>query len=171
MVDDEALRDLYEGCYGRLVGQVYAVTGDHAAAQDAVQEAFVRAFTSRRLEGVDNPEAWLRTTALNAARSRWRRLRRLDVLLGVGRESRPVDTRVPGMSPERVALIAALRTLPVRQREAIVLHHIADQPVAEVAAALGVPVGTVKAWLARGRSRLAELLSDDEDAMTEVGHD
>jgi RNA polymerase sigma-70 factor (ECF subfamily) len=147
------------------------MTGDHAAAQDAVQEAFVRAFTSRRLEGVDNPEAWLRTTALNAARSRWRRLRRLDVLLDVGRETRPVDVRVPGLSPERVALIAALRTLPARQREAIVLHHIADQPVTEVAATLGVPVGTVKAWLSRGRNRLAELLTDDENTMTEVGHD
>lgn len=170
-MDDEALRELYEGCYGRLVGQLYAVTGDYAAAQDAVQEAFVRALNSRRLQNVDNPEAWVRTAAMNAARSRWRRQQRMNALLGLGRRTRSLESQLSGISPDRVALIAALRTLPVRQREAIVLHHIADQPVAEVAAALGVPVGTVKAWLARGRARLAELLADDNGALTEVGHD
>ena len=169
-MDDDALRELYEGCYGRLVGQLYAVTGDYAAAQDAVQEAFLRGFNTRRLDGVDNPEAWLRTTAINVARSGWRRLRRLEALLGMGRPPRS-ETHLPDLSPDRVALVEALRELPLRQREAIVMHHIADQPVAEVAAMLGVPVGTVKTWLARGRARLAELLNDHEAAMTEVGHD
>ena len=59
---------------------------------------------------------------------------------------------------DRLALLAALRTLPTGQREAIALHHLADLPVHEVATTLGVPVGTVKAWLSRGRARLAVLL-------------
>ena len=54
--------------------------------------------------------------------------------------------------------MAALRRLPAAQREAIALHHLADLPVAEVALTLGVPEGTVKARLARGRAALAVLL-------------
>ena len=59
-----------------------------------------------------------------------------------------------------LGLLAALRLLPAPQREAIALHHLADLPVHEVAEAVGAPVGTVKARLARGRAALAELLSD-----------
>ena len=56
--------------------------------------------------------------------------------------------------------MAALRQLPAAQREAIALHHLADLPVAEVALTLGVPEGTVKARLARGRAALAALLTE-----------
>ncbi len=162
---DDGLRELYEGCHARLVGQLFAVTGDYGAAQDAVQEAFIRAINAPgRLAGVDNPEAWLRTVALNAARSRWRRLRRGDVLLGIGRPARSDAFHQPELTPDRVALVAALRQLSAGQREALALHYIADLPVAEVAAALNVPEGTVKARLSRGRTRLAELLDDDPDA-------
>ena len=63
------------------------------------------------------------------------------------------------LSPDRVALIVAIRQLPRAQQETIALHHLADLPVAEVAETLGVPVGTVKARLSRGRSALAELLA------------
>jgi RNA polymerase sigma-70 factor (ECF subfamily) len=61
-----------------------------------------------------------------------------------------------------VALLAALRRLAPPTREAVVLHHLADLPVGEVAATLGVPVGTVKARLARGRAALARFLADDD---------
>ena len=54
----------------------------------------------------------------------------------------------------------ALRRLPEAQREAIALHHLADLPVHEVAATLGVPTGTVKARLSRGRAALATLLTE-----------
>jgi RNA polymerase sigma factor (sigma-70 family) len=69
---------------------------------------------------------------------------------------------VPGISADRVALLAALRRLAPPTREVVVLHHVADLSVAEVAATLEVPVGTVKARLARGRAALARFLSDDE---------
>jgi RNA polymerase sigma-70 factor (sigma-E family) len=172
LVGEDGLRELYEGCYRRLVGQLYGVTGDWADAQDAVQEAFVRALGSRhKLETLDNPEAWLRTTAVNVARSRWRRLRRFDVLVSVGREALPKETELPGLTPDRADLMNALRALPANQREAIALHHIADLPVAEIAGILRVPVGTVKARLSRGRARLAELLADDVAAPTEARRD
>ena len=68
-----------------------------------------------------------------------------------------------------VDLYRALRELPRGQREAIVLHHLAQLPVAEVAAQLRVPVGTVKARLARGRAALARALgSASEQSDREV---
>ena len=58
-------------------------------------------------------------------------------------------------------MVAALKQLPEKQRRALVLHHIADLPVAQVAHEVGAPEGTVKAWLSRGRTALAALLADD----------
>ena len=62
-----------------------------------------------------------------------------------------------------MALAEALRALPMHQRQAIVLHHLADLPVEEVAATLGARAGTVKSWLARGRRTLAAQLGDPEE--------
>jgi RNA polymerase sigma-70 factor (ECF subfamily) len=73
---------------------------------------------------------------------------------------------IPGVDANRVALVAALQQLSQATRETIVLHHLADMSVHEVAEALGVPVGTVKARLSRGRAMLATLLSDAEPEAT-----
>ncbi|MEV0567045.1 sigma-70 family RNA polymerase sigma factor [Dactylosporangium sp. NPDC050588] len=161
----EAVRDAYEAHYRRLVAALYALTGDHAEAQDLVQEAYARALARpRQFLDVADPEAWLRTVAMNLARTRWRRRRLFDTLVRSGRVARPVES-VPGVDPNRVALVAALQQLSQATRETIVLHHLADMSVHEVADALGVPVGTVKARLSRGRAMLAALLSDaDPDA-------
>ena len=76
--DVEFVRELFHASYRRLVGQLTAVTGNHAEAEDVVQEAFVRAVDrARSVRRTDNPEAWLRTVAVNVARSRFRRNRRL----------------------------------------------------------------------------------------------
>jgi RNA polymerase sigma-70 factor (ECF subfamily) len=158
------MRALYDGCHRRLVAQVYAITADLSEAQDAVQEAFVRALAApRRFGRVDNPEAWLRVVAVNVARRRFRRRAHLDRLL---RRIPPAPPAVEpeGLTPDHLALVAALRRLPAAQREAVALHHLADLPIAEVAELTGVAVGTVKARLSRGRARLAELLAEDEPA-------
>jgi RNA polymerase sigma-70 factor (ECF subfamily) len=73
-----------------------------------------------------------------------------------------------GLSADRVALVEALRQLPYEQREAIVLHYIVDLPVGAIAVQLGVPEGTVKARLSRGRSRLAPLVHEFADDTEEV---
>ncbi|GAA4247420.1 RNA polymerase sigma factor [Dactylosporangium darangshiense] len=157
----EAVRDAYQAHYRRLVAALYALTGDHAEAQDLVQEAYARALARpRQFLDVADPEAWLRTVAMNLARTRWRRRRLFDTLVRSGRVARPVES-VPGVDPNRVALVAALQQLSQATRETIVLHHLADMSVHEVADALGVPVGTVKARLSRGRAMLATLLSDE----------
>lgn len=152
------LRDLYAGSYRRLVGQLAAMVGDVGEAEDLVQEAFVRAAGQwSRLERYDNPEAWLRTVAMNLARSRWRRGKRAAAALV---RLRTNAEHVPAPTPEHVTLVAALRTLPAAQREALVLFHIADLPIDDIARELGVPSGTVKARLSRGRAALAALLDE-----------
>ncbi len=153
--DDRRLREVYAAAYPRLVGQLAGVTGDPAEAEDVVMEAFARAAARPdEFADIDNPEAWLRTVAVNLARSRWRRmLRRSHLLPRLGTTAAYDD-----LPDDRLALMAALRRLPAAQREAIALHHLADLPVAEVALTLGVPEGTVKARLARGRAALAVLL-------------
>jgi hypothetical protein len=75
-VSPEEFTDFYAASFRRLVGQLYAMTGNHAEAQDAVQEAFIRAWAHRRrLERSAAPEAWVRATAWRIAVSRWQRAR------------------------------------------------------------------------------------------------
>ncbi|GAA2716221.1 sigma-70 family RNA polymerase sigma factor [Actinoplanes palleronii] len=159
---EDAVRQAYEAYYRRLVTQVSGLVGDLAEAEDAVHEAFARVLASpRSFLHADDAERWLRVAALNVARTRYRRRWLFDRLVRSGRvEIAPGS--VPGVSGDRVALLAALRRLAPPTREAVVLHHLADLSVAEVAATLGVPAGTVKARLARGRAALARFLSDDE---------
>ena len=161
---ENAVRQAYEAYYRRLVTQVAGLVGDLAEAEDAVHEAFARVLAApRSFLHADDAERWLRVAALNVARTRYRRRWLFDRLVRAGRvEITPAA--VPGMTGDRVALLAALRRLAPPTREAVVLHHLADLSVAEVAATLGVPVGTVKARLARGRATLARLLADDEPA-------
>jgi RNA polymerase sigma-70 factor (ECF subfamily) len=148
--------EFYRDAYARLVGQVFVLTGDLGAAQDAVQEAFVRAWSRwDRVSGYDAPEAWVRRVAMNVSVSRWRRLRRAVVTDRAGDDT----VVLPDASVEVVEL---LRDLPVPQRRAVVLHHVVGLSVNEVAAELGVPAGTVMSWLSRGRARLSSSLDPVE---------
>ena len=160
MADTEGFEEFYLATVGRLLGQLFPVTGDLHEAEEIVQEAYARASTHwARLRDYDVPEAWVRRVAMNLAADRRRRLQRqARALLRAG-----PPPAVPPVSVEALALGEALRTLPMHQRQAIVLHHLADLPVEEVAATLGTRTGTVKSWLARGRRALAARLGDPEE--------
>ena len=160
-MNDDFVRQVYAASYRRLVGQLYGVCGDLSEAEDVVQEAFARAVQhERKFRRTDNPEAWLRTVAVNLCRSRWRRR-----ILGdrLQRQAHRPEVQ-PDLSADHVMLVAALKQLPEAQRQVIALHHLADLPVHEVATAVGAPVGTVKARLSRGRAQLARILNDREEA-------
>ena len=75
----------------------------------------------------------------------------------------PPQGHTPGPGPERTTLVEALRTLPETQRTAVVLHHLCDLSVEQVASETGAPVGTVKARLSRGRAALARWLSEADE--------
>jgi RNA polymerase sigma-70 factor, ECF subfamily len=156
-VSPEEFSDFYAASFRRLVGQLYLMTGDHAEAQDAVQEAFVRAWAHRgKLDRLGAPEAWVRATAWHVAVSRWHRAR-LGRLLT---RSQPNPQAVDGPTPDRVALIDALRQVPAEQRRALVLYHLCDLTVAQIVEETGAAAGTVKARLARGRAALAPHLRE-----------
>jgi RNA polymerase sigma factor (sigma-70 family) len=74
------------------------------------------------------------------------------------------------VGPEHVAIVNALEEVDPDQREAVVLHYLADLPVADIAAQLGIPQGTVKSRLSRARDRLAGLLDDTGDDREELRH-
>jgi RNA polymerase sigma-70 factor (ECF subfamily) len=156
---EQAMGELYHACYRRLVAQVYAFTTDLTEAQDVVQEAFARALARPRgLADVDNPEAWLRTVAVNVVRRRWRRRKLLDTILLRDRPVARFVEQAPG--PERADLRDALAAIPSTYREVVVLHYYADLPVDEIATVLQMPVGTVKSRLSRARAALAAHLGD-----------
>jgi len=163
--DDEWFAQLYDASYPRLVVIALAFTGDLSEAEDVVQEAFLRAYARRgRLATVHNPEAWICTVAMNVARRRHRRRAMADRLL-LRRAQDPSNGAGEGRGRGRDTpdpdLMAAISALPEAQRTVVVLHYLADLPVAEVAVRTGVPEGTVKSRLARAREALHHELDAD----------
>jgi RNA polymerase sigma-70 factor, ECF subfamily len=156
-----SFEDLYATHFQNLTVQLYAYFGDRQEAQDVVQEAFCRALARwPKLILFDDPAAWVRRVAWNLATSRWRRTR---TALRFVRRQRMDHGQIAGPEPDRVALVAALATLPPAQRRVIVLHYLADLPVAEIADREAVAPGTVKSWLHRGRAALAAHLVPEPD--------
>jgi RNA polymerase sigma-70 factor, ECF subfamily len=155
MASDDGFDQFYQSTFGRLVGQVYLVTGDLGDAEDAVQEAFARASARwSQVRDFNVPEQWVRRVAMNLALDGLRRARRrLAALARLG----PSPAVAP-ISVERVAVAQALRTLPRSYRQVIVLHHLLELPVEQVARELGIPTGTAKSRLSRGRRALAKWL-------------
>lgn len=153
--------EFYSSAAPRITGQVFAMTGDLAEAQDCVQEAFARAWLRWDSVAVHpKPAGWVRTTAWRLAVSRFRRAK---LALGIARRDRPPEP-TPGPGPDSLVLAEALAKLPVEQRRVIVLHYLVDMKVDEIAAEIGAPSGTVKARLSRGRAALSQLLDDGEEA-------
>ena len=155
MVDDGSFAEFYSATYRGVVAQLFAYTGDLAEAQEATQEAFVRAWTRwHKIIEYDEPRAWVCRVAYRVAISRWRRARTAaDIWRRQG--APPVQ---PPPDPATADLVAALRKLPEAQRRALVLHYLGGFSVAEIAALDGVASGTVKSRLSRGREALAGLL-------------
>lgn len=163
---DAIARHHIDRCY-RLA---FAILRSEVDAADAVQEAFVAAW--RRLPSLRDPAAfqpWLDRIVVNACRMSLRhrrvvRLREVHVAEPADHESRAVaDRSVPG--PEDGVADAelvrrALERLDSDKRAILVLHHVEDRPVGEIAAVLGVPVGTIKWRLHSAREALAQALEE-----------
>lgn len=159
MTGTDDLDELYAVAYRRLVVQLFAICGNLADAEDAVQEAFVTAIRRRReLARIGNAEAWIRTVALNRVRTGWRHA---SVVRKYQADVAGPQAQV-AVGPGHVALVSALAELDYAQRQVVVLHHLADLGTAEISFELGIPEGTVKSRLARGRARLAQLLAEEE---------
>lgn len=141
--------------YSRVVAAVGFACGDRSVAEDAVQDVLAAALDDDR--SVDNLRAWVATAALNRVRSRHRRLgaeRRAHDRLGALRP--PAN---PGETDISDELLAAIRSLPARQREITALHYLLDMSVADIAASLRISDGTVKTQLHRARGALRAAFS------------
>jgi RNA polymerase sigma-70 factor (ECF subfamily) len=144
---DALFRDESPGVYRTL----YAYTGGRAdVAEDAVAEAFARALA--HASTIRDPVPWIYRTAFRLANEELRR--------GSRQGNQAADAEVPPAELEGV--IEAIRQLSVNQRAAIVLRHVADLDVGEVASRMGIATPTVRVHLHRGRQRLRRLLRDEE---------
>ena len=148
--------EFYAGTRQVLVAQVFAMVGDLGEAEDAVAEAFARAWQRwRKVHLYADPAAWVRTVAYRIAVSSWRRARNRAT---AHRRAGPPES---AFDPQTRMLVEALRQLTPDQRRAIVLHHLVGLSVAEISAETGGSVSAVKQWLSRGRRSLANALGDD----------
>lgn len=142
-----------------LVGLARLFVDHRDAAEDVVQEAFIR--LSRSLHRIDDPSkatAYLRSIVLNLARDHNRR-----GLLSLRHAQRPVDLDPTGVDEtittrdDHQRVITALRALPRRQRDCLALHYLLELPVAEIADTLGVSPNSVKTHLKRGLASLRQI--------------
>ena len=138
--------------YDGMLRSLWGYCGDREVAEEAAQEAFVRASRDwRRVRRMDSPAGWLHRVAFNAVHGHFRRLRTRSRAL-----PRLVERHDDGTEAvdEMLMLRTALARLPARQRAALALHYLADLSIAEVAEAMATRPGTVKSLLSRGRVAL-----------------
>jgi RNA polymerase sigma-70 factor, ECF subfamily len=141
---DPAFQRLYEEEAGSVFRTVYLLCRDRSVAEEATQEAFARALERwPRLRDRPWVGGWITTTAVNVARRAMRRRR----------SPQPADATGTDVE-EAVDLWRAVRTLSLRQQQAVVLRYRLDLTVEDVAAAMGCDAGTVRTHLARAREAL-----------------
>jgi RNA polymerase sigma-70 factor (sigma-E family) len=159
---DRAVTALYSTHYRALVRLAALLVRDVATAEEVVQDSFVAMHGGwRRLRDNEKALSYLRQSVVNRSRS-------------VLRHRVVVDRNAPKPSPdmpsaeqgaiallERSAVVAALRTLPPRQREALVLRYYADLSEAQIAGAMGISRGAVKSHTARAISALRSVLEPE----------
>lgn len=152
------LADLYSAHYARLVRTAAFLTGDRDSAEEVVQDAFVQLHT--RWSRLREPQAYLHTAVVNLSRSKLRR--RVVAARFRPEPDRPMDSAEAGALGllQRRDLAIALRALPRRQREAVVLRYYADLSEAQTAAAMGCSAGAVKSHTSRAMAALRQLLED-----------
>jgi RNA polymerase sigma-70 factor (sigma-E family) len=157
--DDDAFAAFFEEHYAPLVRLARLLVDDRGSGEEVVQDAFVRVY--RRWEQVDDPVRYVRSAVVNGARSRLRH--RAVVRRYVAPSARPaasVEDEVVVRS-EHTAVADAVRALPHRQRECIVLRYYADLSEAAIASTLGISPGSVKSHSSRGMAALRRSLGDD----------
>ncbi len=138
-----------------------ALRGPRVAAEELVQEAFVRAY--RRWDEVGvmaRPDLWVQRVALNLATSQLRRLAAEGRALVRSAERRDGGVETTDFEAAE-GFWRLVRRLPPRQARAVALYYAADQSVADIAEVLGVAEGTVKAHLHKARTRLTKMLSEE----------
>jgi len=158
---DEAVTRLFAAHYRQLVRLAALLLADRSVAEELVQDAYVRLHQHwGRVRDPDRAVGYLRTSVVNAARSAQRHRGVAERYLARWRPPPDVPSAEAGALGvlEHESVVAALRALPARQREALVLRYYLDLSESEIAEAMGISRGAVKSHAARGIAALRTTL-------------
>jgi RNA polymerase sigma-70 factor (ECF subfamily) len=187
-MDDEDLMELFQQgtvqAFDLLVGRyrdalghyVYRFVGDNKEVEDLLQETFLRVYRNRHsYRRIARFSTWLYTIAGNLARSEYRKRkrRRTQSLQGTNRDDEEYEMEIPdlALSPDELAasklqdrhIQDALFQIPVDFREVVILRDVQQLAYDDIAAITGLPMGTVKSRINRGRTKLQHLLREVHD--------
>ncbi len=161
--DTQSLEQLYNACAKGVYALAYSIVKSHAAAEDIMQDTFVRIWASASgFTSTGNGKAWIYRIARNLSLNAVTR-NRTDSLDAITEEN---GDRIAGNASTEDRAVAehsidtALSSLPDKEREVIVLHSMSGLTLNEIATLLGVPLGTVKWRHAQALKKLRTLLSD-----------
>jgi RNA polymerase sigma-70 factor (sigma-E family) len=163
MSASQAVTAIYERHALGLTRLAFLMVGDRQTAEDVVQEAFCGLYRAwDRMADHGHALGYVRSSVLNGSRSALRRSRRAPraVAVEAAAAASAEDTVLAGERQRET--VAALRRLPPRQREAVVLRYFADLPEQETAVAMGVSRGTVKSTTSRALAALARMLQEEK---------
>lgn len=149
---DAAYVDFVEASRPTLLAYAWLLTGDGHAAEDLVQETFVRLYVRWRRLRDGQPLAYARRVLSNLHTDGWRKRRREELRGEVPETAYTQD-------PMTVDLVHALQQLSPRERECVVLRHYLDLSEKDTASTLGISVGAVKSYTSKGLAGLRPLLS------------
>jgi RNA polymerase sigma factor (sigma-70 family) len=151
---EQEFEAFYTAHYTRVAGYCWRLVGERELAHDLAQESFARMVA--RWRRIDDPPSYLYRVATNLVRRAWRE--RDDRRLVDDAVAAALVEELPGPDATNIGLHEAVAALPRRLREVVMLHYFADLSVADVAAAVGRPAGTVKRQLSEARTALAGAL-------------
>jgi RNA polymerase sigma-70 factor (ECF subfamily) len=153
--------EFYLGTRATLLGQLTAMTADPEVAKEVLQDAYTQAWQRwSRVSRLDDPAAWVRAVAWRRSVSAFRRRMVADRFLRTVRRAQvEASPRFP--VEEVLDVQEALRLLPDTHRRTLVLHDLCGLTMEQVATETGVPVGTVKSRLSRGRAAMRSHLGRD----------
>ena len=157
-MDSNDFESWYRQSHPRLSNSIYVICGSIEIAREATDEAFARALANwARVHAMDSPEGWTFKVALNLVRRETRRRSRTAAAHANVRGPEAFEVELADAD-----LWAAVRALPDRQRQTIVLRFVADLAEADIAKTLRVSRGTVASNLSRALSTLNARLVDKE---------
>lgn len=157
-----AIIAIYDSEYWSLVRMSAMLLGDVGSAEEVVQDSFIAVHAAwRRLRDVDRAVHYLRRSVLNRSRSVLRHRAVVDRHMPTQEPDMPSAEHAAMTQLERSAVISALRALPARQREALVLKFYLDLPEDQVAAAMNISAGAVKSHTSRAKAALRAILEPE----------
>ena len=162
--DHDAFAALVDPALARLDAAARLILRDPELARDAVQEALIRAW--RDLPGLrdaDRFDAWLRRLAVNACLDLARRRRRRAIEVAITPIDSPTTPDTSGVLADRELVNVALARLDPGHRAVVALHYLFGMPLPEVAASLGIPVGTAKSRLHYALAAMRASVTDEPD--------